>query len=53
MRSRGILNPLLDDQGWRQADTASMAYHMLGKLTDVPQVWFPTLSYDGTVPTKS
>lgn len=52
LRLRGIHNPLLDDQGWRQADTASMAYHMLGKLWDIPQVWFPTLSYDGMVPQK-
>lgn len=52
VRMQGLMNPLLDDQGWRQADTASMAYHMLGKLTAIPQVWFPILNYDGPVPQK-
>lgn len=52
VRTQGLMNPLLDDQGWRQADTASMAYHMLGRLTAIPQVWFPILNYDGPVPQK-
>lgn len=51
-RTKGLMNPLLDDQGWRQADTASMGWHMLGRLTELPQVWFPTLNYDGTVPQR-
>ena len=50
LRLRGISNPLLDDQAWRQADTASMAIHMLGHLTDFPDVFLPKLSYDGVVP---
>lgn len=49
-RLRGITNPLLDDQGWRQADTASMAIHMLGRLTDFPKVFLPQLNYDGVTP---
>jgi len=51
-RLRGITNPLLDDQGWRQADTASMASHMLGRLTDIPSVFLPQLNYDGVTPQK-
>ncbi len=51
-RLRGITNPLLDDQGWRQADTASMASHMLGHLTDIPSVFLPQLNYDGVTPQK-
>ncbi|TGE37938.1 glycosyltransferase [Desulfosporosinus fructosivorans] len=49
-RLRGITNPLLDDQAWRQADTASMALHMLGGLTDIPGVFLPQLNYDGVTP---
>lgn len=52
LRLRGIFNPLLDDQAWRQADTAGMAFHMLGNLSDIPQVWTPMLSYDGSVPQR-
>lgn len=52
VRLRGITNPLLDDQGWRQADTASMATHMLGHLTDVPSVFLPQLNYDGVTPQR-
>lgn len=52
LRLRGITNPLLDNQAWRQADTASMATHMLGHLTDIPNVFFPLLNYDGTVPQR-
>lgn len=51
-RLRGITNPLLDDQGWRQADTASMAIHMLGRLTDIPSVFLPQLNYDGVTPQR-
>jgi len=50
LRLKGITNPLLDDQAWRQADTASMAFHMLGRLTDLPRVFLPQLSYDGVIP---
>ena len=50
VRLRGITNPLLDDQGWRQADTASMSLHMLGRLTDIPGVFLPQLNYDGVTP---
>ncbi len=50
VRLRGITNPLLDDQAWRQADTASMASHMLGRLTDIPGVFLPKLNYDGVTP---
>lgn len=50
LRLRGITNPLLDNQGWRQADTASMAIHMMGHLTDFPNVFIPQLNYDGTTP---
>lgn len=46
----GFTNPLLDDQAWRQADTAGMAFHMLGRLTDFPDVFLPRLSYDGVTP---
>ncbi len=49
-RLKGITNPLLDDQGWRQADTASMSFHMLGHLTDIPYVFLPQLNYDGVTP---
>ncbi|KJR47596.1 Dolichyl-phosphate-mannose-protein mannosyltransferase [Desulfosporosinus sp. I2] len=52
LRLRGITNPLLDDQAWRQADTASMATHMLGRLTDLPNVFFPLLNYDGVIPQR-
>lgn len=52
LRLRGITNPLLDDQAWRQADTASMGLNMLGHLTHVPDVFFPRLLYDGAVPQK-
>ncbi len=47
MRLHGITNPLLDNQAWRQADTATIATHMLGKLTDIPGVFVPYLNYDG------
>ncbi|MCB8816435.1 ArnT family glycosyltransferase [Desulfosporosinus shakirovi] len=49
-RLRGITNPLLDDQAWRQADTASMATHMIGHLMDFPNVFIPQLNYDGVIP---
>ncbi len=49
-RLRGITNPLLDDQAWRQADTAGMALHMLGRLTDLPGIFLPQLNYDGVIP---
>ncbi|HWQ71110.1 MAG TPA: glycosyltransferase family 39 protein [Desulfitobacteriaceae bacterium] len=52
LRLKGINNPLLDDQAWRQADTAAMATYMSGQLTDFPEVFFPHLSYDGVVPQK-
>ncbi|MDD2234022.1 MAG: glycosyltransferase family 39 protein [Desulfitobacteriaceae bacterium] len=52
LRLKGITNPLLDDQAWRQADTASIALHMSGKLADFPEVFFPHLSYDAAVPQK-
>jgi 4-amino-4-deoxy-L-arabinose transferase-like glycosyltransferase len=42
----------LDDQGWRQADTASMAIHMLGRLSDIPTVFLPQLNYDGVTPQR-
>ncbi len=48
----GVLNPLLDDQGWRQADTASMALNMMGRLTNLPEVFFPYLLYDGIQPQR-
>ncbi|AFQ43105.1 ArnT family glycosyltransferase [Desulfosporosinus meridiei] len=50
LRLRGITNPLLDDQAWRQADTASMATHMLGNLLNFPKVFLPQLNYDGVMP---
>ena len=50
LRLKGLFNPLLDDQGWRQADTASMALNMLGHLGDFPDVLFPMLNYDGIGP---
>jgi len=50
LRMRGITNPLLDDQAWRQADTASMATHMMGHLMDFPSVFIPQLNYDGVTP---
>lgn len=50
LRLRGITNPLLDDQAWRQADTASMATHMMGRLMDFPSVFIPQLNYDGVIP---
>jgi len=50
LRLRGISNPLLDDQAWRQADTASMATHMMGHLLDFPSVFIPKLNYDGVIP---
>ncbi|MHB8124147.1 MAG: ArnT family glycosyltransferase [Desulfitobacteriaceae bacterium] len=52
LRLKGITNPLLDDQAWRQADTAAMATHMLGHLADFPGVLFPHLNYDAVVPQK-
>ena len=52
VRLRGITNPLLDNQGWRQADTASMATHMLGHLSDIPNVFLPQLNYDGITPQR-
>lgn len=52
LRLRGISNPLLDDQAWRQADTASIALNMKGHLTDFPDVFFPRLMYDGAFPQK-
>lgn len=52
LRLKGITNPLLDDQGWRQADTASMAMNMLGHLGNFPDVLFPLLNYDGVGPQK-
>lgn len=52
VRLRGITNPLLDDQAWRQADTASMSSHMLGHLTDIPSVFLPQLNYDGVTPQR-
>jgi 4-amino-4-deoxy-L-arabinose transferase-like glycosyltransferase len=52
LRLKGINNPLLDDHAWRQADTAAMATHMSEQLTNFPGVFFPHLSYDGTVPQK-
>ncbi|TGE34298.1 glycosyltransferase family 39 protein [Desulfosporosinus sp. Sb-LF] len=51
-RLRGITNPLLDNQAWRQADTASMSIHMLGHLTDFPSVFLPQLNYDGVTPQR-
>ncbi|KLU66676.1 hypothetical protein DEAC_c13430 [Desulfosporosinus acididurans] len=50
LRLKGITNPLLDNQGWRQADTASIAVHMLSHLTNFPNVLIPQLNYDGVVP---
>lgn len=50
LRLRGITNPLLDNQAWRQADTASMATHMMGHLLDFPGVFIPQLNYDGVIP---
>ncbi|CDX02351.1 PMT glycosyltransferase, 4-amino-4-deoxy-L-arabinose transferase [Desulfitobacterium hafniense] len=50
LRLKGVTNPYLDDQGWRQADTASMALNMLGHLGDFPDVLFPMLNYDGAGP---
>ncbi len=52
VRLWGITNPLLDDQAWRQADTASMSSHMLGHLTDIPRVFLPQLNYDGVTPQR-
>lgn len=52
LRLKGIFNPLLDDQAWRQADTATIALNMSGHLTDFPAVFFPHLNYDGIVPQK-
>jgi hypothetical protein len=52
LRLKGVTNPLLDDQAWRQADTASMALNMLGHLGNVPDVLFPLLNYDGVGPQK-
>lgn len=52
LRLQGITNPYLDDQGWRQGDTASMAYNMLGHLDEYPEVFFPKLNYDGSGPQK-
>ncbi|MDR3542566.1 MAG: glycosyltransferase family 39 protein [Desulfosporosinus sp.] len=52
VRLRGITNPLLDNQAWRQADTASMSSHMLGHLTDIPNVFLPQLNYDGITPQR-
>ncbi|MDR3289414.1 MAG: glycosyltransferase family 39 protein [Peptococcaceae bacterium] len=49
LRLRGIGNPLLDDQAWRQGDTAAMAFWMKGHLIDFPDVFFPKLSYDGVI----
>ena len=50
LRLRGVTNPLLDDQAWRQADTASMATHMMGRLIEFPMVFIPQLNYDGVIP---
>ena len=52
VRLWGITNPLLDDQAWRQADTASMSSNMLGHLTDIPSVFLPQLNYDGVTPQR-
>ncbi|NMA68595.1 MAG: glycosyltransferase family 39 protein [Desulfitobacterium sp.] len=52
LRLHGITNPYLDDQGWRQGDTASMAYNMLEQLDEYPEVFFPKLNYDGSGPQK-
>lgn len=52
LRLRGIANPLLDDQAWRQSDTATIALNMLGHLTNFPGVFFPHLNYDAIVPQK-
>lgn len=52
VRLKGVSNPFLDDQGWRQADTASMALNMLGHLGSLPDVLFPMLNYDGSGPQK-
>ena len=52
VRLIGVTNPLLDDQGWRQADTASMALNMLGHLGCFPDVLFPLLNYDGVGPQR-
>ncbi len=52
VRLKGISNPFLDDQGWRQADTASMALNMMGHLGSLPDVLFPMLNYDGSGPQK-
>lgn len=52
VRLKGISNPFLDDQGWRQADTASMALNMLGHLGNLPDALFPMLNYDGSGPQK-
>ena len=52
LRLKGIGNPLLDDQAWRQADTAAIATNMLGHLADFPRVFFPHLNYDAVVPQK-
>lgn len=52
LRFRGIENPLLDDQAWRQTDTAGMALHMEGRLNKIPDVFFPRLSYDGVTAQK-
>lgn len=49
-RLQGINNPYLDDQGWRQGDTASMAFNMLDHLDQFPEVFFPKLNYDGSGP---
>lgn len=53
LRLRGIENPLLDDQAWRQTDTAGMAVFMQDRLSDLPDVFSPRLSYDGIVPQKA
>lgn len=52
VRLKGIFNPLLDNQAWRQTDTACIATHMLGHLFNFPDVFFPRLNYDGVIPQK-